>query len=174
MKRLRDRFFDRFMVIAGKICAYLLLAMIFLVFSNVIARLVFSKTIMWSDELARYLMIYLCFIGSARIMMMGEHLVIDILLVRYRETQKKIVRAIICFLQLAYCSAMMYFGIILCASPIVLRGRTSAMHIPKIALYVILPTSMFFCVLYLISHLVDCIADLTKTADGRDAKPEAR
>ena len=61
------------------ILALFLSAMAILVFSNVILRYVFSASLPWSDEAARYLYIWVIFIGGLIAYQENSHLGVDVL-----------------------------------------------------------------------------------------------
>jgi C4-dicarboxylate transporter DctQ subunit len=49
------------------------------VFANVIARYVFNYGLVWSDEVARFSLIWITFLGAAVLVRLGQHIKIDIL-----------------------------------------------------------------------------------------------
>jgi TRAP-type C4-dicarboxylate transport system permease small subunit len=65
--------------------------MAILVFGNVVLRYVFNSGITWSEEMSRYLFIWLIFLGSIPALMANEHLGVDMLVKRLPTLGKKIV-----------------------------------------------------------------------------------
>lgn len=59
--------------INGGLLVVALIAMFVLVFANVIGRYFFSRSVIWVDELARYLMIASAFLGMGLAMRQGSH-----------------------------------------------------------------------------------------------------
>lgn len=57
----------------------LLVAMFMLVILQVISRYVFSSPLPWTEELARYVMIWMIFVASAHLTSTGEHIVITLI-----------------------------------------------------------------------------------------------
>ena len=55
-----------------------LLCATFMITINVILRFFFERAFFWSDELVRYLIIYVTFIGCAGCVRKQEHIAIDI------------------------------------------------------------------------------------------------
>ncbi|WP_137169520.1 TRAP transporter small permease [Marinomonas sp. FW-1] len=55
-----------------------LTAMSCLVFSNVILRYLFDSGITWSEEMSRYLFVFMIFLGTTRAMKLNQHLNVDI------------------------------------------------------------------------------------------------
>lgn len=65
--------FNRWLLIA------LLAAMVVIVFANVVMRYLLSTSVIWSEEVARHLMIWLTFVGSGLALRTGAQLGIDTL-----------------------------------------------------------------------------------------------
>jgi TRAP-type C4-dicarboxylate transport system permease small subunit len=71
-----------------------LLIMVVLIFGNVLLRYVFNSGIVWSEELSRYLFIWLVFLGAIGALKDNEHLGIDSLVKRLPRPMKKVVYVI--------------------------------------------------------------------------------
>jgi TRAP-type C4-dicarboxylate transport system permease small subunit len=69
----------------------MLLGMVALVFMNVILRYFFNSGITWSEELARYLFVWLIFIGAIGAMRDNAHLGVDTGIKRLKPRAQKIV-----------------------------------------------------------------------------------
>lgn len=61
------------------IVAVLLVIMVIVVFGNVVSRYVFGKTFAWSEEIARFVLVYLVFLGAIIAMYRQQHLGVDVL-----------------------------------------------------------------------------------------------
>lgn len=55
----------------------MMMSMATLVFVNVVARYVFSQSLNWSEEIARYLMIWITYLGAGLAMRAGQHVAIE-------------------------------------------------------------------------------------------------
>lgn len=55
----------------------MMMSMATLVFVNVVARYVFSASLNWSEEIARYLMIWVTYLGAGLAMREGQHVAIE-------------------------------------------------------------------------------------------------
>ncbi len=60
----------------------ILTIMVVLVFGNVVARYVFDAAITWAEEVARFLFVWLTFVGSTFAVYKGLHLGIDMVVTR--------------------------------------------------------------------------------------------
>jgi len=50
-----------------------------LVFANVVSRYLFNYSFSWVEELTRYMMIWVCFLGSGLVLRYGGHIAVDVL-----------------------------------------------------------------------------------------------
>lgn len=155
-----DHFFDLTAKIVKKIAACLMLLMICVVSLQVIGR-VFSFKLPWTEEVATYSLIWMTYIGSIAVLIKGEHLTVDLFLVRYKATQRRVARICIDVVIAAFCGILMVFGIKLCCNPIVINGRTPALAISRLWIYLSLPISMTASELYAIYDLVIACVDFS-------------
>lgn len=56
----------------------LMAAMALLVFANVLARYLFNHSIIWAEELSRYMMIWVGFLASGLVLRLGAHIAVDV------------------------------------------------------------------------------------------------
>jgi TRAP-type transport system small permease protein len=71
--------------------ALALAVMVVLVFGNVVLRYLFNSGITWSEEMSRYLFIWLTFLGAIGAFKNKEHLGVDMLIKRLPTKMKKVV-----------------------------------------------------------------------------------
>ena len=149
MKRICD-ILNRLPIALGM---FLLLCIVTLTSINVVARYIFNYGLVWSDELVRYSLLWITFIGSAVLVRYKQHLAIDI----FEKTMPHRVRAV------AY-----YFThvIILCVAVIFIwQGTGQALRqasqvspgtgIPVGIVYIIIPISGVYMVCYATYNMVD-------------------
>ena len=60
--------------------AFLMVAMVLLVFANVIARYVFNFGLTWSEEVSRFLFVWITFLGASLALERGAHMGFDSLI----------------------------------------------------------------------------------------------
>ncbi len=75
-------------LINGLTAAFLAIMSI-LVFGNVVLRYAFNSGITWSEEMARFLFIWLILIGAISTLKDNQHLGVDMLVKRLSKTGKK-------------------------------------------------------------------------------------
>lgn len=76
------------------IMAVALAIMVVLVFGNVVLRYFFNSGITWSEEMSRYLFIWLTFLGAIGAFKNKEHLGVDMVIKRLSNKMKKVVLVI--------------------------------------------------------------------------------
>lgn len=70
---------ERWLVkVNGALLIGLMAAMAVLVIANVIARYVFNHSFVWAEELSRYMMIWVGFLGSGMVLRVGAHIAVDV------------------------------------------------------------------------------------------------
>ena len=76
------------------ILVIILTSMVGLVFGNVVARYVFNSAITWAEEVARFLFVWLTFVGASFGLMKGLHLGMDIIVARLKPHTRSIVEVV--------------------------------------------------------------------------------
>ncbi len=70
---------ERWLVAAnGGLLIALMAAMALLVIANVIARYVFNHSFVWAEEVSRYMMVWVGFLGSGLVLRIGAHLAVEV------------------------------------------------------------------------------------------------
>ena len=141
-----------------------MMVMLVTIFAQVITRYGFSYTPEWSEELARYLFVYVVFLGSALIMGESGHLAVEFLPNHYKGTLFGK------FLKLLYLvCGYLFVGILLTQGSKmvqVMSFQTSpGLEIPMSYIYAVIPISGSLMLLYL-------IRDTLRFLKGEDVKNE--
>lgn len=105
MKKLNDLFFK----LAELTLVIMLSIMVIMVFGNVVLRYGFNDGIISSEELSRYLFIWITFLGAIVTMRENAHLGLDTLVRKLSLRGKKVAFAISNVLMLG-CCALMFYG----------------------------------------------------------------
>jgi TRAP-type C4-dicarboxylate transport system permease small subunit len=70
---------ERMLVAAnGGVLIGLMASMALLVIANVLARYVFNHSFVWAEELSRYMMIWVGFLGAGLVLRVGAHIAVDV------------------------------------------------------------------------------------------------
>lgn len=110
-----------------------------IVFVNVVLRYGFRSGVPWSDELVRYLMIWVTFVGAAICVREGLHVGIEILINRLEGVAKKVALTIVAAIGLAFSYSFARLGLE-AVRFLKMTGQVSpAMELPMWIVYIILP-----------------------------------
>ena len=174
-----DKIFAVITKIAQVIAAIFLCIMIVDVTVQVVGRIChFSIPV--TEEIGTYSLSWMTYIASIAVTIRGEHLTVDLLLNRYKPSQRRIVRLIIDLMILIFCGMLMIFGFQLCGNPLSINGRTPALQMSRLFVYMSVPIAMTFNTLFMLYDLVVAVADirfhggLTDVENQRKAEEEAK
>jgi TRAP-type transport system small permease protein len=80
----------------------ILTIMVGLVFGNVVARYAFNSAITWAEEVARFLFVWLTFVGASFGLMKGLHLGMDMVVARFSPRTRGIIEVVNGFIILGF------------------------------------------------------------------------
>lgn len=128
-------------------CFLLMLAMVTIIFAQVIARYVLSDSLSWSEEVGRFLFIWMTFLGAALALRNGNHVALDVVVVRLPEKLKK-ASLVFGYLCMAIFAAVIVYG----GYAFVLRGSrqmSAALQLPMQYVYLVLPLGGLLILFYI-------------------------
>jgi TRAP-type C4-dicarboxylate transport system permease small subunit len=135
------------------VCFLLMLAMVLVIFVQVLARYAFSNSLSWSEELGRYLFVWMTFIGSAIAVRNRLHVSLD-MFVSHLPGQLQKVCLLISYVSMAIFTAVLIYG----GYRFVVRGSqqiSAAMQIPMYYVYLVLPVGGGLIFFYLLKGLYE-------------------
>ncbi|MDY0289544.1 MAG: TRAP transporter small permease [Sphaerochaeta sp.] len=145
-----------------KLAMVLLVAMVVLVFLNVVLRYGFSSGIHWSEEISLVIVIWFTFIAMALGVKESLHINVDILPKKLPKVFFGVLDCIRDVLVVIIGAIMIYYGWKLTLNGA--RSTLPATNIPNSINYVVLPIAGVFIVLYAIIHLYE---DIKKIQGGK-------
>ena len=89
----------------------LMAAMAVLVFSNVVSRYVFNYSFIWVEEITRYMMVWVGFIGSGLVLRYGAHIAVEVLQDALPTRAAQLTRALVVLVLAITFIAMTWLGI---------------------------------------------------------------
>ena len=135
------------------------LGMAAIVAAQVFARYALNHSLFWSEELARYLLVWLTFLGASSAYHRGVHPGVDILFVRMPPGIRKLAAIIVHLAAMILFGVMIWFG---CRFAYFVRLQISpALSLPKWALFGIIPV----CGMIFMVHALACLAREMKGDD---------
>ncbi|MBQ0931822.1 TRAP transporter small permease [Ideonella sp. 4Y16] len=90
----------------------LLAAMAVIIFANVVLRYTTSESIEWAEEVARYLMVWLTFLGAGPVLRYGGHIAVENLQDALPPRAAVALRALIASMLFAFFGFMVWFGLL--------------------------------------------------------------
>ena len=148
MEKTLDKLLGKVRAVLYAFSCVAMMVMLITIFSQVISRYGFGYTPEWSEELARYLFVYVVFLGSALIMGESGHLAVEFLPNRYKGT------AFVKFLALLSLVCGYLFVLILLVqgskmTQVMTFQESPGMGISMSYVYVVIPVSAVLMMLYL-------------------------
>jgi len=121
---------------------------------QVTSRYVLSSPSSYTDEIAGFLLIWVGLLGAAYVAGRKEHLAIDILLQRTRESRRRNLEMtiFICILVFAV-TVMVVGGIWLVYTRFLLDVRSAGLQLPLGYVYLVLPVSGLLITYYSVCHI---------------------
>lgn len=110
--------------------AFMIVTASFLLFANVVGRYVFSSAIIGAEELVRYQIVWLVFIGSSVAARKGIHIGIDAFLKMSPAPVARIISLIALTLCVVFCAVLCVYGVELVMATYSFGQRSSALRLP--------------------------------------------
>lgn len=143
-----DKLLANFLVI-------IMAAMVLNVLWQVASRFILGSPSSFTDELARYLMIWVGILGAAYVSGHNMHVAIDVLPTRLNAKSQKKLLLIVRILIILFClSAMVVGGSRLVYITHVLDQNSPALQVPLSLVYVVIPISGILIIYYKITDIL--------------------
>lgn len=141
--------------ILGNILVFIFSVMVINVLWQVFSRYVLGNPSAFTDELARYLLIWSGLLGAAYVSGRNAHVAIDIIPVRYnKKIQNKINRIVLALITLFCLFALVIGGARLVYLTYVLEQFSPSLGVPLALVYAVLPISGMLIIYYKISDIL--------------------
>lgn len=146
MEQNMKKFWKYIDLIEEKVLAYSLLLTVILVFVQVCMR-AFKNSLPWSEELARYIFIWQCWLGVSFAERDGKHIRIEMLMNKLPPAGRRILDMIQMLLSMGMVIFLICYGSYMVTFLVETGTVSSAMRIPMSLIYLSMPVS---CTLYLL------------------------
>ena len=146
MQRIGN-FLDNHFIVTSvrKLVKIIIIAMfgllVLVVFSQVIARFVFNDPFRWSEELARYLQVWMIILTSSICIRKGTHLAVDFAIHAFPFVYKKLLKLLVLLLMMFYLIIVIVYGAGLVS--VVTIQVSPALLIPMYTVYLAVPIGGF-------------------------------
>jgi TRAP-type C4-dicarboxylate transport system permease small subunit len=143
MLRAVKRVLDRWVLAVASV---LFVLMILIVFLQVICRYVFDNSLSWSEEVARYLLVWTIFLSAGYVLGQGCHIFLDVVFGAFPQRLQKIFRRFSDILLLGFSMVVVMYG-----AELVMIGkvqRSTAVGIPMWLVYTAIPLGGLLLLFY--------------------------
>ena len=150
----------------------LLVAMACIVFANVVLRYTTGDSIVWAEEVARHLMIWVTFLGAGLVLRFGGHVAIDNLHQAVSTRSARWLRTVVAVGIGVFCLVMTYFSVLYVWAT--RFQTTAATDIPSSFIYLAMPMGFLLMFVHLLFIVRSYIADGSYIESGEmDAEAAA-
>ena len=121
-------------------------------FGQVIFRYVFNNPLIWTEEAARYSLIWMTMLGAAVATRMLAHIAIDTLLNRFQGKVRQRIGLVLDVMVLGFCALLLWFSLKLT----VVSGQavSTGLKISMAWVYAAMPTGFFLMIIFLLERIV--------------------
>lgn len=120
-------------------CGLLMFGMMSIIFSQVVARYVFRQSLSWSEEVGRYVFVWITFLGLAAAFKSGSHVALDLLVKSLGPAWRRKLEILNGILVVLLASSLLWSGVRLLEFG--MRQRSPALGIPMAWVYIVEPVS---------------------------------
>jgi TRAP-type C4-dicarboxylate transport system permease small subunit len=143
---------------------FLLVALALLVILQVTTRFVVNIPLSWTEEIAKYLMVYIVFLGSGLAMRNNKHIAIDFLLEVVQPKRRERLEKIILWISAIFAILLAYFGTQL--TLIVVDQSTPTLQYSMAWAYAAIPIGAILMLLNIVAALMESKNDNTDRIVG--------
>lgn len=141
--------------ILANLLVFIMAAMVLNVLWQVASRFILGSPSSFTDELARYLMIWVGILGAAYVSGRNMHVAIDVIPRRLSEPAQKRLKLIVRVLIILFCLlAMVIGGSRLVYITYVLGQNSPALQVPLAVVYMVIPLSGLLIIYYKLSDIL--------------------
>jgi len=132
--------------------ALLIGAFTILIFVQVVSRYVFNNTVTWSEQAARYLFIWMIFLGMPVLYRHGEHVGFTMVVERFPKRVQYIIRIIIHLLVLFFCVFWLVQSIDFCGR--VMGKKMVGLGLPQIYIHSCQPVGASLMIIFVLECII--------------------
>ena len=145
IKKVVDKILDYFAIVLFTLVFVVVLLQVYM-------RYVFNRPLVWSEELARYLFMWVSLIGWVFAVRSGTHIRISIVADKLPLRVRKFLDIINFVLTLVFSGVMLWYGVVLMKSN--MDVPTITLFFTYAAVYAAVPFSMTFLIFYSVLRLI--------------------
>ena len=147
------------------IMAVLIGAFTLLILVQVVSRYIFNNTVTWSEQAARYLFIWMVFLGMPILYRHGEHVGFTMVVERFPKKVQDIIGIIIHLLVLVFCVFWLIQAIKFCGQ--VSGKKMVGLGLPQIYVHACQPTCAVLMIIFVLECTVNNFKDLFSKEEAK-------
>ena len=128
------------------------------VFLQVLFRYLLRQPLFWSEELPRYLLIWMCFLAAALAQKQDAHINITLCLAPLSTRARQVLKILTDVIILVFLWILIYSGSLV--TSITAHHRSTALQLPMGLVYAALPVGAILMSLYLVLQIADSVRRL--------------
>lgn len=121
------------------ICGIMMAVMVVVVFIQVVYRFVIQSSLPWSEEVARYLLVWITFLGASSGVKHGSHVGVEAVLLMLPQKARKYVNLLSAGLSIFFSIVVVVFSMGIISKQIEMAQVSPAMQIPMWWAYAAIP-----------------------------------
>lgn len=131
------------------------------IFAQIIMRSIFNNSLVWSEELTRYVFIWQIWMGVSIAQRDKQHIKVELLFSFVKnEKAKSVIDIVATLIWVAFSAFLLVNGTQLVQQMISRGNVSSAMRLPMYLVYIVLPLSAFILCLRLAAQIVEDVKAL--------------
>ena len=111
-----------------------------ILFLNVMLRYFFNSGWEWAEEVARYSIVWIVFLGGSACVRKGMHLNVDAVIIRFSEETRRTIHILVTLVCIAFSIFLVVYGIELVELAYETDQRTPGLNMPIHYVYLAIPT----------------------------------
>ena len=130
--------------------------MVLTVTIQLIARNFLHASTPWTEDLSKYLLAWMTFLGSPVVLYKGEHLMVDLIYAKLPARKRNLVNILMNVVIIVFCVFCIKLGLDLCTNKVILKSTTAA-GFPRIYMFSSLPVGAFLMLIVAANTVFDNI-----------------
>ena len=144
----------------GYFCVGALAAMSVVVFIQVVCRFVLKSSLPWSEEVSRYLLVWVSFLGGAYGVRQGAHIGVEAFMLLFPKKIQQVVAIFVTIASMLLCAVILKYGIDIVSTQLSKMQVSPAMRMPMGYMYAAIPIGMVFFIIRYFQMLMEQFKDL--------------
>ena len=134
------------------VTSVIFVVMILIVFLQVVARYVFGSSLSWSEEIARFLLVWTIFLAAGYTLGQGSHIFLDVVFNSFPRPMQKVLRRFSGVMLLGFSYVLTHYGFEMVQ--IGSRQTSSAVGVPMWLVYSAIPVGGILLIIYCLFEII--------------------